>query len=97
MRLLQRRKEYGKDGKIDMCEGLKGLIEDGREEGKAEGRIEIITAFLSDGGTAEAAGRLLNASAEEIMQADAYLKKREKYAKKCSRKSDQSFFSYHAL
>lgn len=59
------KKYRGKDGKIDMCEGLKGLIEDG----KAEGRLEIITAFLSNGGTAQEAEKLLNASPEEIAQA----------------------------
>lgn len=59
------KKFRGKDGKIDMCEGLKGLIEDGREEG----RIEVIKAFLSNGGTVRDAERLLNVSAEEIARA----------------------------
>ena len=41
----------------------------GIEDGREEGRIEVIKAFLSNGGTVRDAERLLNVSAEEIARA----------------------------
>ncbi len=39
--MIQVKEEYsGKDGKIDMCQALKELIEDGRIEGLEAGREE---------------------------------------------------------
>lgn len=48
--LIQVKDEYrGKDGKINMCQALKELIEEGREEGLADGRREIVLRMYADG------------------------------------------------
>ncbi len=60
--LIQVKDEYrGKDGKINMCQALKELIEEGREEGRAsglaegrvqghaDGRKEIVLRMYADG------------------------------------------------
>lgn len=52
--LIQVKDEYrGKDGKVNMCQALKELIEEGRVEGRAsglaDGRKEIILRMYADG------------------------------------------------
>ena len=39
---------YRKDGKVDMCTGIKEWIADERAEGKAEGKIEDIVELLKE-------------------------------------------------
>lgn len=51
--LIQVKEEYRKDGKVDMCQALKELIEDGRMEGREEGRMlgqkELVLRMYADG------------------------------------------------
>ncbi len=49
--------------------GMQEGKQEGRQQGIQQGRIGIIAAFLSNGGTEEEAGRLLNATAGEIAMA----------------------------
>lgn len=45
--LIQVKNDYrGEDGKVDMCQALKELIEDGRSEGRIEGREESIRKIV---------------------------------------------------
>ena len=47
--LLGVKKYHGKEGKIDMCKGLEGMLEDSRMEGHAEGRKEGHAEGFSQG------------------------------------------------
>ena len=38
--LIGVKKYHGKDGKVNMCEGIRGLVEEGRMEGRLEGELE---------------------------------------------------------
>jgi len=44
---------YGKDGKVDMCEALTALIEDGKKEGFDEKTRQIVRNMLKRGMTDE--------------------------------------------
>ncbi len=44
--LIQVKEEYRKDGKVDMCQALKELIEDGRMEGREEELRSIVLNML---------------------------------------------------
>ncbi len=71
--LIRVKEEYrGKEGKIDMCQALKELIEDGRMEGRAEGLAEgrmeelrfIVVNMVRKGKTDEEIVELTECSAE---------------------------------
>lgn len=55
------------EGKVNaMCNWSEGIAEMAREEGIEQGRTKIIADFLSNGGSAEDAVRMLNATEAEI-------------------------------
>ena len=45
--LISVKKFQGKEGKVNMCEGIAGLIEEGREEGKAELLIGNVESLMN--------------------------------------------------
>ena len=71
---VQVKDEYrGKDGKINMCQALKELIEDGRAEGRAsglaDGRKEIVLRMYADGNLdVEGACMYLECTQENFME-----------------------------
>ena len=75
--LIQVKDEYrGKDGKVDMCQALKELIEDGRAEGRASGLAEgreeairnIVIRMVKKGKADEEIMELTECSAELIWE-----------------------------
>ena len=68
--LIQVKDEYrGKDGKVNMCQALKELIEDGRMEGHAEGKKEIVLRMYADGNIdVEMACKYLECTPEIFME-----------------------------
>ena len=44
--LLGMKKYYGKDGRVNMCRGLKEWLEDERKEGRQEGKTELLTVII---------------------------------------------------
>ena len=44
--MISLKKYYGKDGKVNMCEALTALIEDGRQEGISQGIEQGIKALI---------------------------------------------------
>ncbi len=46
--LIAAKEEYCKEGDVNMCQALKDLIADGREEGREEGRIALIKKFAKN-------------------------------------------------
>lgn len=71
--LIQVKEDYrGKDGKVDMCQALKGLIEDGRMEGRAEGHTtairSVVVNMVKKGRTDEEIVELTECSMELIWE-----------------------------
>ncbi len=68
--LIQVKDEYrGKDGKINMCQALKELIEEGRASGLADGRKEIVLRMYADGNLdVEGACMYLECTQENFME-----------------------------
>lgn len=52
-----------------MCNLSEVMIEKGRKEGLEEGKLQTIKAFIDNGGTAESAKKMLNATDEQISAA----------------------------
>jgi len=86
--LIQVKDEYkGKDGKVNMCQALKELIEDGRAEGRAsglaDGRKEIVLRMYADGNLdVEGACMYLECTQETFMEyvkADELIQVKDEY------------------
>ena len=81
--LIQVKDEYRReDGKVDMCQALKDLIEDGRIEGRAEGHStaikSIVIKMVNKGKSDEEIMELTECSAELIWEIRAGADRRTK-------------------
>ena len=82
--LIQVKEEYSReDGRIDMCQALKELIEDGRMEGRATGMAEgrsdaiksIVIKMVQKGKSDEEIMELTECSAQMLWEVKEGLKK----------------------
>ena len=74
--MIKVKDEYrGKDGKIDMCQALKELIEDGRVEGRAEGVRSVVIRMIQKGKDDEEIMELTGCSMEMLWETKQSIKK----------------------
>ncbi len=69
--LLEQQKQKGV---TRMCDIAQGFIEKGKAEGEIAGRINTIAEYLTNGGTKENAKKYLNATDDELLQAEVICK-----------------------
>lgn len=48
--MFKRMDKYKKDGRVNMCQGLREWMEDERMEGKIEGKAEVLIELLTEYG-----------------------------------------------
>lgn len=74
--MIKVKDEYrGKDGKIDMCQALKELIEDGRIEGRTEGIRSVVIRMIQKGKDDEEIMELTGCSMEMLWETRQNLQK----------------------
>lgn len=66
--LVRVKDEYRKDGKIDMCQALKELIEEGREEGRDLAIRDVVVRIVKKGISDEEIMELTECSATLIRE-----------------------------
>ena len=69
--LLEQQKQKGV---TRMCDIAQGFIEKGKAEGEIAGRINTIAEYLTNGGTKENAKKYLNATDDDLLQAEVICK-----------------------